>query len=139
MQPTLVFAKRLSSIQQKIIITQSDTCSLRKIQDRNLTTFLDLSAHIIDHPAVSCFSQSCVTEREPGAQSQNTHYQSSGTQPYGDKTVTFSDRKHGRDEIDVVTFHEREITRGTQGMHGFQDPHKELILDQLRLGSAEEN
>ena len=67
---------------KNIIITQSDTCSLNKFQDRNLTTFLDLSTHMIDHPAVSCFSQSCVSEREPGAQSQDTQYQSSQTQPY---------------------------------------------------------
>ena len=55
------------------------------------------------------------------------------------KTVTFSDRKHDRNEIDVVTFHEREHTRITHGMHRFQDPHKELILDQLGLGIAKEN
>ena len=51
-----------------------------KSKIENLTTLLDLSTRKIDHPAaVSCFSQSRVSEREPGAQTQDTHDQSSGT------------------------------------------------------------
>ena len=48
-------------------------------------------------------------------------------------------RKHGRDEIDVVTFQKREHARDTHGMHGFQELHTELILEQLGLNSTEEN
>ena len=47
------------------------------------------------------------------------------------KIVTCSNRKYGRDEIDVVAFHKREHARGTHGMHRFQDLLNELILDQL--------
>ena len=52
---------------------------------------------------------------------------------------TFSNRKQGRDEIDVITFHKREHARGTHGMHRFQDLHEELILDHLSLDSTEED
>ena len=48
-------------------------------------------------------------------------------------------RKHGRDEIDVVNFQKREHARDTHGMHGFQELHTELILEQLGLNSTEEN
>ena len=48
-------------------------------------------------------------------------------------------KKHGRDEIDVVTFQKREHARDTRGMHGFQELHTERILDQLGLNSTEEN
>ena len=50
-----------------------------------------------------------------------------------------NNRKHGRDEIDVVTFQKREHARGTHGVHRFHDHHNELILDQLCLASTEEN
>ena len=40
-------------------------------------------------------------------------------------------RKHGRDEMDA--------TRDTLSMHGFQEFHTELTLDQLGLKSTEEN
>ena len=52
---------------------------------------------------------------------------------------TFDNRKHGRDEIDVVTFRKREHARDAHGMHGFQELHTWLILDQLGLNSTEEN
>ena len=80
---TQVFAKTKAQLDPTIKknVTQSDTCSLNKIQEQNLTALLDMSPHIIDHPAVSCFSHSRVSEREPGAQTQDTHDQSSGTQP----------------------------------------------------------
>ena len=51
----------------------------------------------------------------------------------------FDDRKHGRDEIDVVTVQMREHARDTRSMHGFQELHTELILDQLGLNNAQEN
>ena len=51
----------------------------------------------------------------------------------------FDNRKHARDEIVVVTFQKREHARDTHSTHGFQELHTELILDQLRLNSTEEN
>ena len=56
-----------------------------------------------------------------------------------DTRLEMNVRKHGRDEIDVVTFQKREHARDTHGMHGFQKLHTELILDQLGLNSTEEN
>ena len=50
-----------------------------------------------------------------------------------------NNRKHGLDEIDVVTFQKREHARDTHGMHGFQELHTKRILDQLGLNSTEEN
>ena len=70
--PTRVFAERLSSIQQNNLSHNPTHALSTKIQHRNI---------IIDHPAVSCFSQCRVSEQEPGAQSQDTHCQSSGPQP----------------------------------------------------------
>ena len=78
--PTECSQKGLARANKKLLHNPTHALST-EIQDRNATTLLDLSAHIIDHPAVSLFSQSRVSEREPGAQSQITHCQSSGTKP----------------------------------------------------------
>ena len=126
--PTRVFAKKGSPRSNKKNYTIRHMLSRQKIQDRNLTTLLDLSAHMIDHPAVSCFSQSRASEREPGAHRRILSARLPEHSRLETKIVTFSDKKHGRNEIDVVTFHVREHTRGTHGMHRFQDPHNELIF-----------
>ena len=43
----------------------------------------------------------------------------------------FEKRKHGRDEISVVTFQKREHACDTCSMHGFQELDTELILDHI--------
>ena len=81
--------QRTSSIQQHYINKQSDTCSLNKIQDQKMTTLLDLSTRIVEHPALKFAFQNESRVRNHRILSVSLPEHSR----IEIKTVTFSDRK----------------------------------------------
>ena len=131
--------QRLSSIQQKIIYTIR-----HKFSQQNPRLKLDYTSRFVhSHNRSSCrslFFWKVAFQNESRVRIHRTLMISLPEHIRLEMNVnTFDNRKHGRDEIDVVTLQKREHVRATHGMHGFQKLHTELILDQLGLNSTEEN
>ena len=97
--------------------------SLNNIQDRNLSTLLETTAHIIDLPAISYFCQDRF-QNESRKRIQ--------------RILIVSLQEHSRVGIDT-TISNRKHDRIIHDMLGFQDPRIELILDHFDLDDAVRN